>query len=282
VNTQTSLAHCGACGRTCPASANATATCAAGACGLTCAAGFADCDGDASNGCEVDTRASVSHCGACGRACAIAHAVTRCAAGACGLASCEAGYTLVEGACVLTNPCAEGNGGCSASATCAPTTPGARTCTCNSGFVGDGLTCAPESTCTPACGATQACVNRICVGNGPLRVTLVWDRAGDMDLHMVPVSGEIYYGRRTVNGGTLDRDDTTGTGPENVYWSAAPPAGAYLVCVVPYRISGATNFTVTVNRPGVPAINFTGARAASSGNSVCSAASPWFVGTFTL
>jgi hypothetical protein len=31
-----------------------------------CAAGFGDCDGNAANGCETDTRTSVSHCGACG------------------------------------------------------------------------------------------------------------------------------------------------------------------------------------------------------------------------
>ena len=184
---------------------------------------------------------------------------------------------------MLANPCAVMNGGCSSDATCAPAMPGERTCTCNSGYTGDGVTCAPESTCSPACSATQTCVNHVCVGNGPLRVSLVWDRAGDMDLHLVPPgAAEIYYNRRSVSGGTLDRDDTTGTGPENVYWTAAPPAGTYLLCVVPYRIGGATNFTVTVNRPGVPAVTFTGSRAASSGNQACSATSPYFVGMVTL
>jgi hypothetical protein len=33
-----------------------------------CAAGFADCDGNATNGCETDTRTSATHCGGCGNA----------------------------------------------------------------------------------------------------------------------------------------------------------------------------------------------------------------------
>lgn len=56
----------------CPASpmTNTTPSCdAAGACGSTCIAGFADCDGDPANGCEVPTEANVAHCGACGNHC---------------------------------------------------------------------------------------------------------------------------------------------------------------------------------------------------------------------
>jgi hypothetical protein len=68
----------------CPARANAIATCVLGACGSICAAGFADCDGDSTNGCEVDTRSSDAHCGRCGNACATMGAMgARCAAGAC-------------------------------------------------------------------------------------------------------------------------------------------------------------------------------------------------------
>ncbi len=65
----------------CPPRANAAASCAMGACGVVCSPGFGDCDGDASNGCEADTRSALAHCGRCGNACA--------AGGAC-----------VEGACV--------------------------------------------------------------------------------------------------------------------------------------------------------------------------------------
>ena len=39
------------------------------ACTFDCAAGFADCDGAAANGCEVDL-GTAAHCGGCGAACA--------------------------------------------------------------------------------------------------------------------------------------------------------------------------------------------------------------------
>ncbi|MGB0678646.1 MAG: hypothetical protein ACPGUV_03185, partial [Polyangiales bacterium] len=37
---------------------------------LTCSGESADCDGDPSNGCEVNLRDNPDHCGACGRTCA--------------------------------------------------------------------------------------------------------------------------------------------------------------------------------------------------------------------
>ncbi|MDP3231373.1 MAG: hypothetical protein Q8N26_01260 [Myxococcales bacterium] len=50
-NTQTSVNHCGMCGRRCVAT-NATSSCAAGQCTFTCNPGFFDLDTDANNGCE--------------------------------------------------------------------------------------------------------------------------------------------------------------------------------------------------------------------------------------
>ncbi|MDB4930014.1 MAG: uncharacterized protein JWM10_2498, partial [Myxococcaceae bacterium] len=64
----------------CPSAANAAAACAAGLCAITCNAGFGDCDGAATNGCEVDTSASAAHCGRCGAACPAGQS---CAAGVC-------------------------------------------------------------------------------------------------------------------------------------------------------------------------------------------------------
>ena len=50
--------------------ANAAGTCTGGVCGSpSCASGFADCDGDAANGCEQDLTGSVDNCGACGNVC---------------------------------------------------------------------------------------------------------------------------------------------------------------------------------------------------------------------
>ena len=62
VDPRTSTAHCGGCGMACTARPNATTTCTGGSCGFTCNTGFGDCDGDPSNGCEVDLRTSVANC----------------------------------------------------------------------------------------------------------------------------------------------------------------------------------------------------------------------------
>ncbi|MFO0602317.1 MAG: hypothetical protein U0324_04035 [Polyangiales bacterium] len=80
VDTRATLAHCGRCGVPCGARPGMVATCAASACEYACAAGFADCDAAGGNGCEVDTRTSQAHCGACGSACAEGSV---CAAGRC-------------------------------------------------------------------------------------------------------------------------------------------------------------------------------------------------------
>ncbi len=69
-NTNTTAAHCGACGRGCTTWPFTVPACASGACLLVCASDRANCDGQEGNGCEVDTRTSATHCGGCGRACA--------------------------------------------------------------------------------------------------------------------------------------------------------------------------------------------------------------------
>ena len=79
VDTQSSVDNCGGCGNACPGGANATRTCTAGACGLTCAPGTANCDGNASNGCETNTASDPANCGACRTACG----PMTCVAGAC-------------------------------------------------------------------------------------------------------------------------------------------------------------------------------------------------------
>jgi hypothetical protein len=79
-NLGTSVNNCGACGVVCTA-ANAVSACTAGACTIAaCNAGFANCDGNAVNGCETNTRIDRANCGACGRAC---NAGQSCSAGSC-------------------------------------------------------------------------------------------------------------------------------------------------------------------------------------------------------
>ncbi len=80
------------------------------------------------------------------------------------------------------------------------------------------------------------------IGNdGEIKITLLWDFPGDVDLHVTQPNGnELSYrnmrDRRT--GGELDVDDLEGGrgSAENIYWRN-PPEGRYKVDVVMYRMS---------------------------------------------
>ena len=76
--------NCGACGNVCMEQ-NGSSTCSASLCAVgSCATGFADCDKNPKNGCEVATVSDVANCGACGNVCAmVANATPSCAMGAC-------------------------------------------------------------------------------------------------------------------------------------------------------------------------------------------------------
>lgn len=63
-------------------------------------------------------------------------------------------------------------------------------------------------------------IRGVSVKVGDPQFTLIWDTPVDLDLHVVEPGGkEIYWEERNGNrGGELDRDNTKGFGPENVYW----------------------------------------------------------------
>ena len=82
---------CGSCFRACPAPGpHQEAACRKGICELDCVAGFADCNGDPTDGCETNLLAHPGNCGACGHACNIA-AGQPCIAGQCLMTGCDAG-----------------------------------------------------------------------------------------------------------------------------------------------------------------------------------------------
>ncbi len=67
------IEHCGRCGQRCGDAPNVNAgltRCVSGVCAVAqaCTAGWADCDGDPSNGCEANLR-DPAHCGRCGTVC---------------------------------------------------------------------------------------------------------------------------------------------------------------------------------------------------------------------
>jgi hypothetical protein len=86
----TNVRNCGACGNVCPAVPHGVAGCAADKCGVgACDAGYADCDGDATNGCEVNLANDPLNCAACGNACpAVANGAPVCSGFSCGIGSC--------------------------------------------------------------------------------------------------------------------------------------------------------------------------------------------------
>ncbi len=89
--------NCGACGNVCNV-ANGTAACNSSNCTIgTCNAGYADCDRNVANGCEVHTNTDVNNCGACGTVCAPRQNSTpTCTSGSCGI-SCNPGYGDCDG-----------------------------------------------------------------------------------------------------------------------------------------------------------------------------------------
>lgn len=82
---------CGSCDNFCPQGGpNQLRGCSKGLCTYECAPGFADCNGDPKDGCEVDLRIHQANCGACGNACNIALGQP-CIEGVCLMVECEAG-----------------------------------------------------------------------------------------------------------------------------------------------------------------------------------------------
>ena len=80
--------------------------------------------------------------------------------------------------------------------------------------------------------------------NGNLKVTLMWDFEGDIDLHVIEPSGrEIYYRdpQDPTTGGTLDVDNQAGGAgsAENIYWTN-PSSGVYKIFLFYYQPSQAT------------------------------------------
>src|SRR5579871_4661013 len=89
--------NCGVCGKTCQVQ-NAQGTCANGQCSqCACNMGFADCNHNCNDGCEVNIASDVNNCGACGKVCSLANAQSACVAGKCVVAQCNPGFSNCNG-----------------------------------------------------------------------------------------------------------------------------------------------------------------------------------------
>ena len=98
VDKMTDLMNCGGCGNMCEVP-NAAAACVEGSCGVgSCDEGWADCDGDAMNGCEADTTGDVDHCGGCGQTCTTTNTTSvECREASCHIEGCEEGWKSCDG-----------------------------------------------------------------------------------------------------------------------------------------------------------------------------------------
>ncbi|MEZ4392564.1 MAG: hypothetical protein R3A48_15865 [Polyangiales bacterium] len=288
-DTGSDVNNCGLCGNRCPARSNAATTCTAGGCGFTCNPGWADCDGNPTNGCEVNLNTSTSNCGACGNVCSNPHGGAVCTAGTCGISTCSSGYSNCDGE--VGNGCETNTrnnvnhcGGCGRVCSLPNATPrcGSSVCkisTCNANFgncnnnnndgceaslLNDNNNC---GACGARCGSGRACANGTCVRTGTPRFTLTWDRVGDMDLRVTPPCGtEVSYQRTSACNGTLDADATNSTGPENIFFTSSAARGTYSVCVSPHSISGPTNWTLRIYNGNTLVRTETGTSTSSLGN----------------
>lgn len=80
--------------------------------------------------------------------------------------------------------------------------------------------------------------------SGGLKVTLLWNFQGDIDLHVKQPNGKVIYydmKRDSSTGGFLDTDNQNGgdNSAENIYWEK-PPKGKYAVSLVYYDESAST------------------------------------------
>lgn len=184
VDLQKDTRHCGACDEACP-SQNAVAACVGATCKLSCGDGFADCNGVAADGCEVNTTNDARHCGSCGTACSLPNASSStCSASQCVVSACTSGYSNCDGrsanGCeVVSASDLQNCGGCGAVCSVTSGTP---RCTTGQCFV---ASCAPERAdcdglastgcevdtktnamhcngCGQACAADQACADGMC------------------------------------------------------------------------------------------------------------------------
>jgi hypothetical protein len=114
----------------------------------------------------------------------------------------------------------------------------------------------------------QSSLSLISVGAGEVQVSVSWNSAADVDLHVVEPGGEeIYYGATTSTaGGELDLDSNAACGSdgprnENItYAEGTAPAGEYIVRVDYWSACSAasTDYVVTVHVQGQEPQVFTG------------------------
>jgi hypothetical protein len=96
-DTRSDAAHCGGCGFRCQSVANATPSCSSSTCVPVCNGGFANCDNNYANGCEVNTTNDANNCGGCGIKCSVPHATAKCTGSGCAVDVCDTWFMDCNG-----------------------------------------------------------------------------------------------------------------------------------------------------------------------------------------
>ncbi len=112
--------------------------------------------------------------------------------------------------------------------------------------------------------ALDARLSALSAGSGDITISLIWDSADDLDLHIFTPDGtEIYYNNRTAQNGYLDIDANTSSNMmdepvENVYFTD-PYNGEYWIYINDYedRSDFTTNFMIRITVNGESQV-FTG------------------------
>jgi hypothetical protein len=170
--------NCGACNNVCPAAPNTTAGCQNSQCTVgTCNLGFADCNGIAADGCEINVFSDPSNCGNCGVVCAIGGT---CSKGTCACSG--AAPDVCSGTCVnkLTDPSNCGLCGHS----------------CNGGTCNGGICSAPPA-CTTAAdchgAATDQCQINVCMAGACMIGSAPQGTTCDMGAGQCSVGGQCVH-----------------------------------------------------------------------------------------
>jgi hypothetical protein len=124
-----SQTDCGACGVACPDTADhAAPVCMDGTCTPNCEAGYADCDHDLANGCEIYLLGDPANCGTCGKACDATNPVCSPDPQDPSKGLCQKGLAIkVEGHADVLVSCMKGDYSCQAKQVCEKVTN--NTCT---------------------------------------------------------------------------------------------------------------------------------------------------------